>query len=150
MVTEPDGSATSNIPDKASRTDWTMSCVVAVLSVGSENCNSCTLGTRRVLSVRYSACVFETKSWGNRCCAWELGEVGDRSSCKWCIGLFIGHALDKTGPGVGAAKREGTVNVRGGVRGASRGAGVNKSMFVIRSPEGVAAIHGKRPMLARC
>ena len=33
VVTEPDGSAMSKIPDKASRIDWTRSCVAAVLSV---------------------------------------------------------------------------------------------------------------------
>ena len=33
MKTEPDGSDTSNIPDKASHIDWTRSCVAAVLSV---------------------------------------------------------------------------------------------------------------------
>ena len=57
--------------------------------------------------------IFETKSWRNRCCAWELGESGDRSSRRWCIALFIVYVLDKTGPGVGAARRSGTGNVQG-------------------------------------
>ena len=83
-------------------------------------------------------------------CAWELGEAGDRSSCKWYIALCIGYALDKTGAGVGAARRGGTDNVRGGVRGVSRGAEVNKSMLVIGSPERVAGIRGRRPMLTGC
>ena len=48
-----------------------------------------------------------------------------------------------------AARRGGAGNVRGGIGGASRGAGVNRSMFVIGSPEGVA-VRSRRPMLARC
>ena len=46
------------------------------------------------------------------------------------------YVLDKTGPGVGAARRSGTGNVRGEIRGASRGAGGNGSMFVIGRPRG--------------
>ena len=60
------------------------------------------------------------------------------------------YVLDKTGPGVGAARRSGTGNVRGEIGGASRGAGGNGSVFVIGSPEGVPAVRRRRPMLARC
>ena len=38
IVTVSDGSATSKIPDKALRIDWTTSCVAAVLPVGGESC----------------------------------------------------------------------------------------------------------------
>ena len=148
MVTETDGSPTSKILDKASRIDWTRSCVAAVLSVWAENCNGCTLGTRRVSSVRYSTCIFETKSWWNRCYAWELDWAGDLSSCK-CTSLFVGLALCN-GAGVGGARRGRTGNIRGGVGGVSRGVGGYGPVSVIGSPEGVAAIRGRRPMLARC
>ena len=101
-------------------------------------------------SVRYSACAFETKSPWKRCCAWELDEVGDLSSCKWCISLFVGFALGKTGARVGGLRCERTGNVRGRAGGASRGAGGSGSVSVIGSPEGIAAVRGRRPMLARC
>ena len=85
------------------------------------------------------------------CCAWELDEVGDlSSSCKWRISLFVRLALGKTGAGVGGARCERTGNVRGGVGGASRGAGDNGSVSVIGSPEGVAAVRGRRPMVVSC
>ena len=93
---------------------------------------------------------FETKSRWKRCCAWELDEVGDLSSYKWCISLFVGFALGKTGAGVGGARWERTGNFRRGVGGVSRGAGGNGSVTVITSPEGVAEIRRRRPMLARC
>ena len=48
IVTEHDGSAMSKILDKALRIECTRSCVAAALSVWAENCNGCTLGTRRV------------------------------------------------------------------------------------------------------
>ena len=45
---------------------------------------------------------------------------------------------------------KGPLTFVGGVGGVSRGAGDNGSVSVIGSPEGVAAIRGKKPMLARC
>ena len=64
-VTEPDGSATSKMPDRASLIECTRSCVAAVLPVWGENCRGSTLGTRRVSSVRYSACIFVVKTLSN-------------------------------------------------------------------------------------
>ena len=63
--------------------------------------------------MRYLACIFETKSWWKRCCAWELDEVGDLLSCKWFISLFVGFALGKARAGVGGARCERTDNSRG-------------------------------------
>ena len=77
-------------------------------------------------------------------------ESGERSSCRWCITLFIEYELDKTGPGVGASRRGGGGNVCGGVGDASRVAGGKEAVFVIDSFEGVEAIRGRRPMLTRC
>ena len=57
IVTEPDGSAMSEMPERASRMECTRSCVAAVLSVWEENCKGWTRGTRRVSSVRYSSCI---------------------------------------------------------------------------------------------
>ena len=71
-------------------------------------------------SVRYSACIFETKSWENRVCAWGFGKSGERPSYRWCTALFIGYELGKTGPGVGS-QRYG--DVLGGIGDASRAAG---------------------------
>ena len=79
IVTEPDGSSTSKIPDKASRIERTRSCVAAFLSVWAENCNGCSLGTRRVSKVRCSACIFEIKLQWKRCSGRELDEGDDLS-----------------------------------------------------------------------
>ena len=77
----------------------------------------------------------------NRFCAWELGVSGERSSCRWCIALFIEYELGKTGPGVGAQR---CGNVLGGIGDASRATGE------IDSSEGVAAPLCRKAMLARC
>ena len=63
IVTEPDGSATSKMPGRASRMECTTSCVAAVLSVWGENCRGWIRGTRRVSSVRCSACILAGNAW---------------------------------------------------------------------------------------
>ena len=63
IVTEPDGSATSKMPERASRMECTKSCVTAVLSVWGENCRGWIRGTRRVSSVRYSTCILALNAW---------------------------------------------------------------------------------------
>ena len=88
---------------------WLPFCPCGEKIVGAE-----LLGTPRVSSVRYSAYTFEIKSWENRCCAWELGESGERSSCRWCITLLIEYECGKTGLGVGASRRGGVVTFSGG------------------------------------
>ena len=62
IATEPDGSPTSNMPERASRMECTKSCVAAVLSVRGKNCKGWIRGTRRVPSVRYSACILAVNS----------------------------------------------------------------------------------------
>ena len=84
-------------------------------------------------SVRYLACIFLTKPRWKRCYAWELDEVGDLSSCNWCILLFVGFALGKTRAGVGGARCKRTDNAREGVGGASRCTGGSASVSVIGS-----------------
>ena len=63
IVTHPDGSATSKMPERASRMECTKSCVAAVLSVWGENCRGWIRGMRRGLSVRYSACILAVNAW---------------------------------------------------------------------------------------
>ena len=67
--------------------------------------------------------------------------AGERPSCRWCIALFIGYELGKTGPGVGSQM---CGNVPGSIGDASRVLGG------IDLSEGVASTRGGKPMLARC
>ena len=62
----------------------------------------------------------------------------------------MGFALGNTGAGTGGATCEKTGNVRERAGGASRGAGGCGPESVIGSSEGVAAVCGTRPMLAKC
>ena len=62
----------------------------------------------------------------------------------------MGFALGNTGAGTGGARCESNGNVRGRAGGASRGAGGSGAESVIGSSEGVAAVRGRRPMLAKC
>ena len=62
IVTVPVGSATSKIPDRASRIERINNWVAAVLSVEGGSCSGWTRGTRRISRVRYAASRFATKS----------------------------------------------------------------------------------------
>ena len=87
IVTELDESATSKIPDRASRIECTRGCAAAVLSVRGEICNDCTLGTRPVSSVRYSACNLAVKARSKPCGEGVLEEWEDLSSRKYRVSL---------------------------------------------------------------
>ena len=60
-VTVPVGSATSKIPESASRMERINNWVAAVLSAEGGNCKGRTHGTRRIC-VRYAACKLAAKS----------------------------------------------------------------------------------------
>ena len=62
MVTVPVGSATSKIPDRASRIERVYNWVAAVLSVEGGDCSGLTRETQRISRVRYASCKFATKS----------------------------------------------------------------------------------------
>ena len=58
-------------------------------------------------------------------------------------------ALGKAGAGAGGTKFERTGNVLGRAKGTVRGAGGSGSVSVNSSSEGMAAVRGRRPMLAK-
>ena len=78
-VTVPEGSATSNMPERASRMEFTKSCVAAVLSTEGANCSDWMRGTRRMSSVWYSVCIRATKYARNQGVA-EALEVSEELS----------------------------------------------------------------------
>ena len=80
IVTEPDGSATSKMSERASRMECTKSCVVAVLSVRGENYKGWIRGTRRVSSVRYSTSILAVNARSKAVGEAVFGEGGDPSS----------------------------------------------------------------------